>query len=351
MESTKLSTEQAPPQSLPVEIQALVKKNIIPCPSDIATEFAAEILEGSGNLQSDSDFLMGTRAALLAGGGMGIDTAFAKKASRAGHLVAHWIGPSARASKSAQELNDGGNICRLGLSALDHPKVTSALDHCARVRCGASTFAELCQENPAYAARAENLRRCFFLVSRASAVYVVAPRPAKADDPGQPPMDLGGDAGWAAQMYIDRFSPLGEEENSLLRLFLFDDAEEGNCDHLNDQNTARRWTFWQAPTSRNGLSNGKWTEFGQPQPVLHQTAASAWKARDSPPPPFGFYACLGMRLLNWSCTEHVRALEQVYNAPPEEGSKGKGRGKGKGKGKGRSGAETAQDGALPEMDL
>lgn len=341
------------PWTLPTEIENLVRENLASCPRDISSQLAAEILEGSGNLPGDSQFLLGRPAALFAGGDIGIDAAFAKKAAPASHHVMHWLGPSARASKHAQELNDGGSICRLDASALDHPKVTAALDRCARIRCGASDFNSLCQENPAYLARAESLRRCFFLVSRAFAVYVVAPRPAKADDPGQPPMDIGGDAGWAAQMYIDRFSPVGEEENSSLRLFLFDDAEEDNPEHINSKTTARRWTFWQAPTSRNGLSDGKWTEFGQPQPVLHQTAASAWKAKESPPPPCGFYACLGTRLLNWSHTQHAEALDQVYDAPPEEGSKGtgKGRGAGKGKGKRRGSGEMGQDSAIPDMDL
>merc|ERR1719361_3393976 len=113
---------------------------------------------------------------------MGIDTACAKKADTAAHLVVHWLGPSARASKHAQDFNGGGSICRLGPSALDHPKVTAALDRCARIRCGASSFVDLCERDAAYGARAESLRRGFFLVSRACCVYVVAPRPATAED-------------------------------------------------------------------------------------------------------------------------------------------------------------------------
>merc|ERR1712151_1169512 len=98
--------------------------------------------------------------------------------------------------------------------------------------------------------------------------------------------DLGGDTGWAAQMYIDRFKPFGGEDNSQLRLFLFDNAEEGNPDHLNDATTAQRWTYWQAPTPRNGFTQGgRWTSFGTPEPVLHRTTASAWKAANSPPAP------------------------------------------------------------------
>jgi len=336
-------------QLLPAEVGALIQQHIEACPSSIAAKLATEILESSGNLPDNNDFLLGRPAALVNGGGMGVDSAFAKSAATAGHLVMHWLGPSTRASKYAQECNGGGNLCKLSSTELDHPKVTAALDRCAKIRCGASSFAELCQEKPKYAAREENLRRLYFLVARVTSVYIVAHRPSKADDPGQPPMDLGGDVGWAAQMYIDRFSPGGEEENSLLRLFLFDNAQEGNPEHLNDKTTARRWTFWQAPNSRNSFIFGKWLEFGQPVPVLHRTAASMWKSKDSPPPPRGFYAGLGTPSLDWSNTKHEEALVRMYEAPPEEetNSKPKGAGKGKGKTKDRSG----NDSAVPEMDV
>ncbi|CAE8589722.1 unnamed protein product [Polarella glacialis] len=317
--------------------------------NSISAELAGEILAGSelGNLPEDSALLLDKPAALLSGGLIGVDTLFGEAAAAAGHLVVHWVAPSTRVSKRAQELDGGGSLCRLGPEALGHPKVLAALDRCAKIRCGAASFEELCSKSSAYRERAENLQRCFFQVARASAVYVVAHRPAVADDAGLPRMDLTGDLGWAAQMYIDRFEPFGDENNSLLRLFLFDDAAAGSPEHLNDVTTARRWSFWQAPSSRNGLSEGCWTRFGVPEPVLHSTAASAWKAGAAPPAPFGFYAGLGASRMDWSCTRHDEALAQVYAARPEDRSLRKRKGVGKGKGTAGTGAGDA----LPDMEV
>jgi len=231
---------------------------------------------------------------------------------------------------------------------LGNPQVQAALDRCAQLRGGAEDFEALCQRQPAYADRREDLQCCFFQVTRASAVYVVAHRLSKAEDAGLPPLDLGGNVGWAAQMYVDRFKPLGEEDSQHCQLYLFDNSDEGNPDHLHDAATAHRWSYWQVPNSRNGLVEGKWIPFGTPQaPSVHQSAATAWKSAALPPAPCGFYAGMGTTSLPWSCSGHEEAFANLY-APRAEGrapkpSASRGEGKGQGKGRGRAAAREGEE--------
>mmetsp|Transcript_5564 Transcript_5564/g.10213 ORF Transcript_5564/g.10213 Transcript_5564/m.10213 type:complete len:345 (+) Transcript_5564:46-1080(+) len=285
-----------------------------------APELSRQILDKieSGTFPDDSPLLVGTckPAALLSQGLLGIDSLFGEAACAAGHLVVHWVAPGIRVSKKAQELMCGTSLCRLMQQDLDHAKVMTALDRCAQMRCGASSFENLCENFPVYKERSTSLKRCFFLIARVSALYVVAPRPTKPDDAGQPPLDLSGDIGWAAQMYVNRFKPVGNEENSNLKLFLFDNADEHNSDHLNDPDTARRWVFWQGPTSCNGLNFGKWVRFGQDRPMSHRETAGAWKAFPCVPPPRGLYAAMGSRAMQSTNSLHEEAIADMYAALP-----------------------------------
>lgn len=316
--------------------------------ADVAGDLATEILEGEGPLPEDCPLLLGRPAALLSGGLIGMDALFGEAAANAGHLVAHWLAPSTRASRRARELNGGRSLCQLGPEALNHSAVTASLDLCARFRAGAESFEELCRRDPGYEGRREDLQRSYFQVARASAVYVVAHRPLKAEDAGQPPLDLGGNLGWAAQMYVDRFKPVGEEEAQFCQLFLYDNSDEGNGEHCHDPTTMGRWSYWQAPNGRNGLLEGRWIPFGTDVPVLQRSHGAAWKTAPMPPQPTGFYAGIGSTSLG-AGSGHEEALATLYEPRPEgqapkaPRSGGKGGRKGEGKGRGRGSAAAASE--------
>jgi hypothetical protein len=257
-----------------------------------------------------------------------VETFFGEAASSGGHLVFHWTTPTSQASRRATELDNGGSVCPLSSELLEHPSVTAALDRCAQIRAGADTFATLCKQNPQYEERKQALQKAFFEVARASALYIVAHRVSKPDDAGLPVLDLGGNIGWAAQMYANRFAPGCNEDHLSCQLFLFDNAEEGNPDHLNDTETRCRWNYWQLPNGRNGIREGKWIPFGTDVPALQRSTTTAWKAHRGPPAPSGFYAGLGTTSLPWSCTLHAEALQEAYAGLrcPRPSRKGKGKG-------------------------
>lgn len=305
--------------------------------SAIAQGLSAAILQTAGTDQDDCELLLGRTAVLLSGGSLSMDGFFGEAAFEAGHGVVHWLAPGARPAKRAKDLDGGRSVCQLDPDLLADPRVTAALDCCARLRAGAQDFEALCHRQPSYRDRELALRRSFFQAARASAVYVVAHRLAKPDDAGCPPLDLGGDAGWAAQMYVNRFKPVGGEDMQHCQLFLFENVDKTDTRHRFDPSTAFRWSYWQLPTGRNGQIEGKFIPFGSPLPPLQRSTTTAWKAEQGPPAPEGFYAAFSPEQVPYSCTRHAEALSAVYAPRPEGERPKKGKGKGKGKGKRRVG--------------
>jgi len=306
------------------------------CAADIGPQLANEMLQAPGTLPEDSELFLKKSAALMSTGALGVDICFGEAAFSAGHLVVQWMAPGTRASRRARELDRGRCLCPLTSETLGNSKVVAALDTCARLRAGADSFESLCCQHATYSERREELQRCFFQVARAASVYVVAPRLAKAEEAGLPPLDLGGSAGWAAQMYANRFSPIGEESVAMCRLFLFENPDKEDPSHRFDPATAYRWSYWQPPTPRNGQFEGRWVLFGTELPPLQRHATTAWKAELKPPEPEGLYAVLAPKQLPWSSSRHEEAVADVY-APRPKGERPK-QGKGKG-GKGLSKGE------------
>ena len=215
---------------------------------------------------------------MLSGASPGADTLFGAAAGRAGHRVVHFLGPTNEPSEAAAR-EQARSLCHVKKATIEHATVSGALR--------AAAVARLKPLPDAWAEEWYDSRRNFLQVRRADAVFAVGYRQPQSD----PPLDIGGGTGFAAQFYVDRFraardaqSDLGGEPADGCKLYFYDDSSPGWSGCKIVPQTHKKWNAWDV-------------------------RAQAWvPLSGKPPPPTGTWAGIGGTRLSPDGERAITAL-------------------------------------------
>jgi len=189
---------------------------------------------------------------VLSGACEGADETFGDMAIKAGHKVAHFLGPGDEewaGDKAKTEQQFG--FFHVSEALLNSDAVNKAFDKASDSRVLKSQRAEGWREKVANMAA----RRNFLQVHCADMVFAVGWRLKEGFEqftgretcaPEETPkLDVGGGTGWACQWYVDRF---GEEDAHECQLYFFDDG--GPPWAREESDTIGRWNLWDVKEAR-----------------------------------------------------------------------------------------------------